>query len=136
MLSKSSFVGMNEYVATEESKSKKSFVVELKKVFSYVFPQDENFSLKEMDTIYMEKNKNVKFDSETIIMFKEIKSLEKIEEELVKEMSEMKTNELKRINKEFLTNNYSRRFNVTQECVISALVGEHSRNWFWYCRKN
>ena len=37
----------------------------------------------------------------------------------------MKTNELKRINKEFLTNDYKRRFNISQETIISAIIGEN-----------
>jgi hypothetical protein len=38
-------------------------------------------------------------------------------------MNIMKRNELNRINKEFYTNEYQRRFNVTQEEMISALIG-------------
>ena len=39
-------------------------------------------------------------------------------------MHNLRTNELKRINKEFLINDYTRRFKITQESVISALIGE------------
>jgi hypothetical protein len=38
-------------------------------------------------------------------------------------MNIMKKNEMNRINKEFYTNEYERRFNITQEDVISALIG-------------
>jgi hypothetical protein len=38
-------------------------------------------------------------------------------------MNIMKKNEMNRINKEFYTNEYERRFNINQEDVISALIG-------------
>ena len=39
-------------------------------------------------------------------------------------IDELKNNQLERINKEFLNNNYQRRFNVPLFVVVSALVGE------------
>lgn len=61
-----------------------------------------------------------------------IQLLDKLGEEernIKKEISEMKRQELDRIGKEFLLNAYERRFNVTLETVISALIGEENSFW-------
>jgi hypothetical protein len=40
----------------------------------------------------------------------------------------MKRKELERINKEFLTNQYERRFRISQDVVVSVIVGEDHVN--------
>lgn len=40
------------------------------------------------------------------------------------EIHKQKINELNRINKEFLTNDYHRRYGVTQQNLVSAICGE------------
>ena len=43
-------------------------------------------------------------------------------------MGEMKTSLLEKINKEFLFNEYERRFNIKLEQLLLAIVGEESLN--------
>jgi hypothetical protein len=60
-----------------------------------------------------------------------IQLLDKFEEEekiIKKEISQMKRQELDRVGKEFL-NGYERRFNVSLETVISALIGVENSFW-------
>eukprot|EP00347_Sterkiella_histriomuscorum_P004311 403360932 len=54
----------------------------------------------------------------------EIQSLEKRYNQLKQKMRKIKQEALERIGKEFLLNNYSKRFKVNQEVVLSAIVGE------------
>lgn len=56
-----------------------------------------------------------------------ISAIELLEEEVLKikhEINEMKKDELSRIGKEFMVNDYERRFNVKLDKLISALIGE------------
>lgn len=54
----------------------------------------------------------------------EINSLEKRYNGLKQKMRRMKQEALERIGKEFMLNNYQKRFKVHQEVVLSAIVGE------------
>jgi hypothetical protein len=40
------------------------------------------------------------------------------------EIQKQKINEINRINKEFLTNDYNRRYGVNQQVLVSAVCGE------------
>jgi hypothetical protein len=40
------------------------------------------------------------------------------------EIEIQKKREIKRINKEFLTNDYQRRYNISQHTLVSAIYGE------------
>jgi len=80
-------------------------------------------STKTMEDILKKSyGKEVDKNSKTII--EDIQLLEIKESDLKNCLREMKTAELERINNEFLTKGYERRFNVTLEIVISAIVGE------------
>lgn len=63
-------------------------------------------------------------DEETIVSIKFINMIEKQSEKLRKEINQMKNDELERVSKEFLMNDYERRFSITLDQVISALIGE------------
>lgn len=101
----------------------KSYVHNLRKIFS-INPTDENLSVKQIDFLLEDRFKNITDDTESSVIIKEIQRLEKSDEEITKDMCKLKNFELNRINKEFLIKDYARRFNVTQEKVISALIGE------------
>jgi hypothetical protein len=77
-----------------------------------------------MNEIINVSNDQSKIDENTINSFKAVKELQNSINDLKLKMESLKSKELKRINKEFLTNNYQRRYNITQEEVISAIVGE------------
>jgi uncharacterized protein with von Willebrand factor type A (vWA) domain len=59
-------------------------------------------------------------------MFQKLKELDKSLEIIHKEIEDIKNKELKRISNEFLTNEYGRRFGVSEENVISAMIGEEN----------
>jgi len=61
---------------------------------------------------------------ENLFFMKTLKMLEDKLTEVRNEMSIVKKNEMNRISKEFLLNDYVRRFNTTEEIVIGALIGE------------
>lgn len=86
--------------------------------------KEEKFSVKKMNKFLDESKYLLKQDDDCKSIFIAIKLLEAKEVEINSVMNNMKRQGLQRINNEFLTNNYGRRFNVTQEEVISALVGE------------
>jgi len=69
-------------------------------------------------------NDQSRFDENIINSFKAVKELQNSINDLKLKLERLKSKELKRINKEFLSNNYQRRYNITQEEVISAIVGE------------
>lgn len=52
------------------------------------------------------------------------KLIERTYSELKNKMRIMKKDQLDRIGKEFLFNNYEKRFKVSQEVVLGAIVGE------------
>jgi len=88
-------------------------------------------SFREINKYLDENRKPIKLDEYSIIYLKEIKTLEEKEAKILNDIEDKKTKELKRINNEFLLNDYERRFNVTEEEVISALIGEDlTANWF------
>jgi hypothetical protein len=72
----------------------------------------------------IENHSKFKIDDESFKLIQKIRDLEKQHQEIKEELNELKQKELKRINKEFLINDYKRRFNVSQETVISAIIGE------------
>lgn len=57
-----------------------------------------------------------------------IQEYEKIYTNYISEIQTQKKRELNRISKEFLTNDYQRRYNVRQEVVVSAICGEDNMN--------
>ncbi len=65
-----------------------------------------------------------KLDEDTIVSLKFITMLEKQADKIRKEINHLKNEELERISKEFLMNDYERRFCITLDQVISAIIGE------------
>ena len=99
--------------------------------------------MKEMTKYYDEvNNKNFKsfknrfklhekMDQKTMENAKIMDKLEKMAEKIEKEIDTMKQNEMVRITKEFVENDYEKRFQVSHDIIISALIGEdHKRNEF------
>jgi hypothetical protein len=67
-------------------------------------------------------------DVETLKIVELFKEMETKHNDLKKEIYNMKRKELERINKEFLVNEYERRYNVGQEVIVSVIVGEDHVN--------
>ena len=65
-----------------------------------------------------------KSEYESLNIVKEIIQLKKEEEDFRIKVKNLKLNELRRLNKEFLCNDYENRFEIHLEQVVSALIGE------------
>ena len=69
-------------------------------------------------------SRNEKLGEESFELIHKIKELEILYEKNKKHLTEMKRQELDRIAKEFLLNDYERRYNVSHKVVVSAIAGE------------
>ena len=88
--------------------------------------EQENNNFKEISKFYENKNNNVEIEKmdgmENIeILQTKIKNIEN-------EIIELKNNEVIRIFKEFVENDYQHRYHVTIDVVLAALLGEHMKN--------
>lgn len=82
---------------------------------------DEHLNFKKIQEIM---SKRGELGEEAIEYIRSVTDLESQYKSLLNTMQTMKRIEMNRINKEFYTNEYERRFKVTQEEMISALIGE------------
>ena len=76
--------------------------------------------IKKLDDEKKLKNKNEQENLEVYLQLKKLKEC------ILKEIEILKKKEMNRIVKEFLENDYERRFKVSFEIVLSALVGEYN----------
>ena len=83
-----------------------------------------HFTNKIIERIIDKTNPKAQSDNESLNMINEILELQKEEEKVRIKIKNLKINELNRINKEFLLNDYERRFEVNLEKIISVLMGE------------
>ncbi len=67
-------------------------------------------------------------DEEVLSLMSKISENEKVYNMCRAEIQMQKKRELNRISKEYLTNDYERRYNVPQEIVISSICGEDNMN--------
>ena len=72
----------------------------------------------------IKKRGEVQINKDLKLFIDNVRRLELKELELKRELSNMKKNELDRINKEFVSKFYERRFNVSKETIVSVIVGE------------
>jgi len=100
-------------------------LISLRKMFENVNIDEDDgpkvLSIKENNDILDMGGKKSKIDEESVIL---LRAFGLNENELKVTMETLRNSELKRINREFLANDYHRRFSITQEDVISTLVGE------------
>ena len=90
--------------------------------------EDEIFksNIKEISKIF--ENKDNSFDIIKMPMINEKHKLEEKIKELEAEIQNMKDNEIKRIFKEYIDNDYQNKYHAPIDVVLGALLGEHSRN--------
>lgn len=67
-------------------------------------------------------------DEELLMLMSKISEFEKIYNNCKKEIQTQKRIELSRISKEYLTNDFERRYGVSQDVVVSAICGEDNMN--------
>ena len=75
----------------------------------------------------MDKNKK-NYEIEQVTGMNYIKNLQKKIKEIEIEMEVLKKEEIKRIFKEFIVNDYKNKYHVSIDVVLSALLGEHIKN--------
>ncbi len=68
--------------------------------------------------------------------FKKYENLKQLKFKILNEIDILKKKEVKRITREFLENDYERRFNVPIKIVLSALVGEYNLDKEYEKQKN
>ncbi len=68
-------------------------------------------------------NNGFQIDADTKYLMGYVKELEELSNSLYEDLKKLKDSEVIRISKEFLTNDYQRRFSASIELVISAIVG-------------
>jgi hypothetical protein len=73
-------------------------------------------------------SQNNLLDESTVELLNKINDTEKLYEKYKKDILIMRRNELNRLNKEYLVNDYERRFGVSLEVLISAIAGEDNKN--------
>ena len=69
-------------------------------------------------------NKKTAKDPEVMILMSKLVDYENALNFYKTDIEKQKKREITRINKEFLTNDYKRRYNITQHTLVSAIYGE------------
>lgn len=85
-----------------------------------------NGSVREISKIFEENGND--FEIINLPALKEIKDLEKKIKELEEDMNKKKKNEINRIFKEYIDNDYQNKYQAPIYVVLGALFGEHLRN--------
>ena len=93
---------------------------------------DEEQNEKDPNTfkeISMTVNKNTKnYEIEKLSEMEDIKNLQTKLKEIELEIDNLKNQEIKRIFKEFIVNDYQNKYHVSVDIVLAALLGEHCKN--------
>ena len=83
-------------------------------------------TFKEISMIMKKKNNN--FDIGKISGMDDIENLQNKIKEIEKEIENMKNDEIKRIFKEYIANDYQNKYHAPVDVILAALLGEHTKN--------
>lgn len=83
-------------------------------------------TFKQISMIIEKNNKNLEI--EKMSGMDDIDNLQIKIKEIESEIENMKSNEIKRIFKEFIANDYQNKYHVSVDVVLAALLGEHTKN--------
>ena len=94
--------------------------------------EEDERNEKELNTfkqlsMLIEKNKN-NLEIEKLPQMNDIENLQGKIKKIENEMVELKKNEINRIFKEFIENDYQNKYHVSVDVVLAALLGEHTKN--------
>ena len=95
----------------------------IKKPKKYIYPVARNYNFSTMKEIISNVIDKHQIDPLTKGLMDKVTSLENCKEKILVNINEYKDKELERITKEFLFNDYSKRFNANIEDVTRAIVG-------------
>lgn len=93
----------------------------LEKYVEHQHDNDEKYTLKTV-TDYLEKKGTI--EKSLVEIMNNIEDIDEAEKKLRILLVSMKRTELERLFKEFITNDYTRRYKVDRQTVVSAIVGE------------
>lgn len=88
--------------------------------------ENEELNLKKIKVILQKRKSNI--DSDLIQHISQINFLTQKLKIIEKEIHQLKMKEMRRLFKEFMENDYERRYNVIIDVVIAALVGEYNKH--------
>ena len=111
----------------EENKTKNLFFTKKNFIYNNLYNKDK-IKLTDFENIYNNKNNKKEINSELLQLYNNIKEIEKNYIKLKNDLEEMIKNELKRLSKCFYTEDYEAKYGIDQNSVISAIIGEKSRN--------
>ena len=86
--------------------------------------RENKIKLTDFENIYNDKNSKKELNSELLDLYAARKDAENIYIKLKNEIEIMIKNELKRLSKCFYTEDYEAKYNIDQNSVISAIIGE------------
>jgi hypothetical protein len=115
---RTSFLDIDNHFSTTDERNKVLTLIERYKREAMVDDETGSVSLYFLQTSEMAKA--------TLQLLDKIHELETEEGKIKTTIHDIKRTEMDRVFKEFLTNDYERRFKVTKNIVISALIGEEN----------
>lgn len=94
--------------------------------------EEDERNEKELNTfkqlsMLIEKNKN-NLEIEKLPQMNDIENLQGKIKKIENEIVELKKNEINRIFKEFIENDYQNKYHVSVDVILAALLGEHTKN--------
>ena len=94
----------------------------------YTVIQLENKKDVYRDLVKEKKKKNLQFEISNLPEISKINSVKKHVEKIKNDIIELKKNEIKRISKCFIENNYEEKYHTNIETVLSALIGTDAKD--------
>jgi hypothetical protein len=100
-------------------------MIEKNSMLAHLTSSDEKFNYRRIEEYI---NNKEKLTEDTLKMIENIRELDKVYNSFKKELQAMKKNELNRLAREFLIDDYERRYGVTKQRLISTICGEDFTN--------
>ena len=91
-----------------------------------LYKKENKIKLTDFEDIYNNKNSKKEFNSELLELYNARKEVENNYIKLKSDIEIMIKNELKRLSKCFYTEDYEAKYNIDQNSVISAIIGENN----------
>ena len=112
----------------KDNGNKKNLINHKSKIFSDMEKDSEEIELENKKNVYTElvkefEKKNLQFEITNLPEVNRINKVKKHIEKIKKDIVELKKNEIKRISKCFIENDYEEKYHTNIETVLAALIG-------------
>ena len=112
----------------KDNENKKNFINHKSKIFRDMEKDSEEIELENKKNVYTElvkefEKKNLQFEITNLPEVNRINKVKKHIEKIKKDIVELKKNEIKRISKCFIENDYEEKYHTNIETVLAALIG-------------